>query len=106
MLDQPAGYHTLTPYFAVDNAAAAIEFYQKAFNAEENTRMDGPGGSIMHAEIQIGDSVLMLGDAAPEMGSSSPKTIGDSPVGVMLYVEDVDTAFAQAVEAGAEMAGG
>lgn len=100
---KPAGFHTLTPYFAVHDAAAAIEFYKKAFNAQENTRMDGPGGSIMHAEIQIGDSVLMLGDEAPEMGSSSPKTIGDTPAGLMLYVEDVDTAFAHAVESGCEV---
>ena len=100
---KPAGFHTLTPYFAVHDATAAIEFYKKAFDAEENSRMDGPGGSIMHAEIQIGDSVLMLGDEAPEMGSSSPKTIGDSPVGVLINVEDVDAAFAQAVDAGAEV---
>lgn len=100
---KPEGYHTLTPYFAVDDAAAAIEFYKKAFGAVENTRMVGPGDSIMHSELQIGDSILMLGDEAPEMGSSSPKTIGDSPVGVMIYVENVDTAFQQAVEAGAEV---
>lgn len=100
---QPDGFHTLTPYFAVHDAAAAIEFYKKAFNAEEHTRMEGSGGSIMHAELRIGDSVLMLGDEAPEMGASSPKTIGDSPVGVMIYVEDVDAAFNQAVEAGAEV---
>ena len=100
---KPAGHHSLTPYFAVHDAAGAIEFYKKAFGATEVTRMDGPGGSIMHAEIQIGDSVLMLGDEAPEMGSSSPRTIGDSPVGVLIYVENVDAAFAQAIEAGAEV---
>ena len=63
--------------------------------------MHGPGGSIMHAELGIGDSVLMLGDEAPEMGASSPKTIGGSPAGILIYVEDVDAAFTRAVEAGA-----
>lgn len=100
---KPEGYHTLNPYFAVHDAAAAIEFYKEAFGATERTRMNGPGGSIMHAELQIGDSVLMLGDEAPEMGASSPKTIGDTPVGLMVYVENVDQAFAKAVEAGAEV---
>lgn len=100
---QPDGYHSLTPYFAVHDATNAIEFYKKAFHAEEVNRMDGPGGSIMHCELKIGDSVLMLGDEAPEMGASSPKTIGDSPVGLLLYVEDVDAAFAHAVECGCEV---
>lgn len=100
---KPEGYHTLNPYFAVHDAAAAIEFYKEAFGATERTRMNGPGGSIMHAELQIGDSVLMLGDEAPEMGASSPKTIGDTPVGLMVYVENVDQAFAKAVEASAEV---
>ena len=100
---QPKGYHSLTPYFAVRDAAAAIEYYKKAFNAQENNRLEWPDGKIMHCELQFGDSVLMLGDEMPEMGSSSPQTIGDSPVGVMLYVDDVDAVFAQVVEAGAEV---
>lgn len=100
---KPAECNTLTPYFAVHDATAAIEFYKQAFGAEEKTRMDGPGGSIMHAELQIGNSRLMIGDEVPDMGSSSPRTIGDSPVGVMIYVEDVDAAFARVVELGAEV---
>lgn len=97
----PDGYHTLTPYIVVDAAADAITFYQKAFGAEEMYRMPGPGGKIMHAEIQIGDSRLMLSDAIPEMGGRSPKALGGSPASILVYVPDVDAAFTRAVEAGA-----
>ena len=97
----PDGYHTLTPYIVVDGAADAIAFYQKAFGAEEIYRMPAPGGKVMHAEIQIGDSRLMLSDAIPEMGGRSPKTLGGSPASILVYVPDVDAAFARAVEAGA-----
>lgn len=100
---QPEGYHTLTPYFAVDNAAEAIEFYRQAFGAEERMRMPGPNGSVVHAELQIGDSVLMMGDENPDQGAPSPKTLGGSPAGVMIYVEDVDATFERAVAAGAEV---
>ena len=98
---QPEGYHTLTPYLAVRDATRAIDFYKTAFNAQERFRMPAPDGSIMHAELQIGDSVVMLGDENPEMGASSPQTIGGSPAGLMIYVEDVDSAFQQALDAGA-----
>ncbi|MBI2761975.1 MAG: VOC family protein [Chloroflexi bacterium] len=99
----PEGYHTATPYLIVDGAAAAIEFYKKAFGAVELFRMDGPDGSIMHAEIKIGTSPIMLSDEAPRMGARSATTIGGSPVNIMLYVEDVDALSAQAEKAGAKV---
>jgi PhnB protein len=98
----PDGYHTETPYLTVDNAAAAIEFYKKAFGAKELFRMPGPGGKIGHAELQIGTSRIMLADESPEMGSRAPRTLGGSPVALMLYVPDVDTVFTRAVAAGAK----
>jgi len=97
----PDGYHTLTPYIVVDGAADAIAFYQKAFGAREVYRMPGPGGKVMHAELQIGDSRLMLSDEFPEMGGRAPKAFGGSPTNVLMYVPDVDATFARAVEAGA-----
>ena len=97
----PAGYHNITPYLMVRNAAAAIEFYKKAFNAVELMRFPGPGGKIMHAEVKIGDSPVMLADEMPEEGHVGPQTLGGVGVSMMLYVEDVDTRFAQAVAAGA-----
>lgn len=100
---QPADTHTLIPYLAVRNAVGAIEFYKRAFGATENNRLEWGDGSIMHCALQIGDSVFMLGEEMPEMGSSSPQTIGDSPAGIMMYVQDVDAAMARAVEAGAEV---
>jgi PhnB protein len=96
----PDGYHTITPYLFVDSAAKALEFYKKAFNAQELVRMDGPGGAVMHAEIQIGDSRLMLSDANPDMGSNSPKKLGGSPVSILLYVDDVDAWAKRAQDAG------
>ena len=96
----PEGYHTATPYLVVDGAARAIEFYKKAFGAQELFRMGGPGGKIGHAEIKIGDSPIMLSDEM--MGNKSPESLGGSPVGIFLYVEDVDRAFNQAISAGAK----
>ncbi len=97
----PDGYHTLTPYLFIQGAAAAIEFYKKAFNATEIMRMPGPDGKIGHAEIRIGNSAIMLADENLQMGARSPKTIGGSPMLLHLYVSDVDAQFAQAIAAGA-----
>jgi PhnB protein len=97
----PEGYHTATPYLVVDGANEAIEFYRRAFGATERLRMPAPDGKIGHAEIQIGDSVVMLSDPFPEMGSPAPASAGANAFGVMLYVENVDALFKQAVDAGA-----
>ena len=97
----PEGYHSLTPYLAVDGAAEAMEFYKRAFGATEVMRMGAPGGKVGHAEIRIGDSRIMLADEYPDMGFRSPKAYGGSPVGLHLYVEDVDAVARQAVAAGA-----
>src|SRR5258706_6511876 len=97
----PEGYHSLTPYLVVKGAAKALEFYAKAFGAEERVRMPMPDGRIGHAEVQIGDSMVMLADEMPEMGARSPQTFGGSPVGICLYVKDVDTVFHRALQAGA-----
>jgi uncharacterized glyoxalase superfamily protein PhnB len=100
----PEGYHTLTPHLVVEGAGQAIEFYKKAFGAEEILRMPGPDGkSIMHAEIRIGDSRLFLVDEFPEMGTRGPLGIGGTPVIIHVYVEDVDTVFNRAVAAGAQV---
>jgi len=99
----PDGYHTATPYLIVNGAAQALEFYKKAFGATEMMRFPGPGGKIMHAEIKIGDSPIMLADEAPEMGARSPKTVGGTPVSLLLYVEDVDAWASRAVAAGAKV---
>jgi PhnB protein len=97
------GYHTATPYLIVKGAATAIEFYKKAFGATELMRMVQADGRIGHAEIKIGDSPIMLADESPEMGARSPQSLGGSPVSIMLYVEDVDAIFGQAVAAGAKV---
>ncbi|MDP9072328.1 MAG: VOC family protein [Actinomycetota bacterium] len=99
----PDGYPRVTPYLCVDGAAAAIEFYGSVFGAMERMRMPAPDGKIGHAEIQIGDSVIMLSDEVPEIGVHSPRTIGGSPVTLSVYVEDVDAVFALAVQGGAEV---
>ena len=99
----PDGYHNVTPYLIVNDAAAAIEFYKKAFGATELMRMPKPNGKIGHAEIRIGDSPIMLADEAPEMDARSPRTFGGSPVSIFLYVDDVDTTFARAVDGGAKV---
>jgi PhnB protein len=97
----PEGYHTLTPYLAVDDASAAIDFYQRAFGAKERVRMHGPDGMIAHAELEIGDSKVMLADPFPQASTRPPKELGGTSVGVFVYVENVDEVFQQAVDAGA-----
>ena len=97
----PEGYSTLTPYLAVEDAASAIDFYTRAFGAKERVRMAGPGGSVMHAEIEIGDSVLMLADPFPQSSTTPPKELGGTTVSLMFYVEDTDAIYRQAIAAGA-----
>ena len=97
----PAGYHSVTPALVVRDAAKAIDFYKAAFGAEEVGRMAGPGGTIMHAEIRIGDSLIMLGEENEAWGSKSPLTLGGSPGSLQIYVPDVDAAFQRALDAGA-----
>jgi PhnB protein len=97
----PEGYHSLTPYLVLSGAAEALEFYKKAFGAVEVMRMDGPDGRVMHAEIKIGDSMVMIGDECPQSGHKGPKSLGGSSVGLMFYVDGVDAAFTKAVQAGA-----
>lgn len=98
----PAGYHSITPYLIVHDAAAAIEFYKSAFGATEKTRMNAPDGKIGHAEVKIGDSYVMLADEHPEMGAISPKTLGGVASSLLIYVEDVDAVFQRAIAAGAK----
>ena len=98
----PDGYHSVTPYLIVKGAADAIEFYKKAFGATELFRMPAPDGKIGHAEIKIGDSPIMLSDEQPELGYVGPATLGGSPVSIMIYVEDVDTVYPQALAAGGQ----
>ena len=98
----PTGYHTATPYLTLNDCARAIDFYKKAFGAQEVMRMEGPGGKIGHAEIKIGDSPIMLADEMPGAGNRAPKTLGGTTVGVFLYVNDVDSSYKQAVDAGAK----
>jgi PhnB protein len=97
----PEGYHTVTPYLALDDAAGAIEFYKRAFGAEEIARMDAPGGKVGHAELKIGDSYVMVADTFPQSETKAPRDAGTTTAGVFLYVEDVDALFKQAVDAGA-----
>ena len=97
----PDGYHTVTPYLIVNDGAAALDFYKRAFGATELLRMEH-AGKIGHAEIKIGNSPVMLADEFPEMGAKSPASIGGTPVTIHLYVEDVDKVFAQAIAAGAK----
>jgi PhnB protein len=98
----PKGYHTVTPSVIVDDGARAIDFYKKAFGAQELMRMPGPDGRIMHAEIQIGDSRVMLSDEMPDMDVRSPKAYDGTPVGFYLYIDNVDEAWRRAVGAGAK----
>jgi PhnB protein len=99
----PEGYHTVTPYLAVDDAAAAIEYYQKAFGAKERVRMLAPDGRVGHAELEVGDSLVMLSDPFPQGTTRSPKELGGTSVSVFMYVEDVDAVVKKAVDAGAEV---
>ena len=97
----PQGYHTLTPYMTVKNARAALAFYAEAFGAEKVLLLDMPDGSVAHAEIRIGDSVVMLAEENEAWGNRSPLSLGGSPMFLMAYVDDVDAAFRRAIEAGA-----
>jgi PhnB protein len=99
----PEGYHSVTPYLYLGDAARAIEFYKEVFGATEIMRMDAPGGKIGHAEIKIGDSFIMLSDECPEMDARSPQSVGGTPVGLLLYVEDVDAVVERAVATGAKL---
>jgi PhnB protein len=98
----PEGYHTVTPSLVVREGAKALEFYRRAFGAEEKMRMPGPDGGIMHAEFRIGDSNIMLNDEMPDMGAKSPQSYGGTPVKFYVYVENVDAAWKRAVDAGAK----
>ena len=98
----PDGYPRVTPYLYIDGAAEAIEFYAKVFGAEERMRMGGPDGKIGHAELQIGESLIMLADEHPEMNVRGPRAVGGTPVAISVYVEDVDAVFEAAVEVGAK----
>ena len=97
----PDGFHTVTPSIVLSNAKEGIEFYKKAFDAKEIYQMPTPGGKIMHAMIQIGDSIVMMSDEFPEMGSRSPNTVGGTSTTIHLYVEDADNVYNKTVQAGA-----
>jgi len=99
----PDGFHSVTPYLFIKGAAKAIDFYKDVFGAGVLVRMEGPGGSIAHAEIRIGDSVIMLGDEVPQMGALSPLTVGGASSGLNLYLENVDAVVEKAVGAGAKI---
>jgi PhnB protein len=99
----PQGFRSATPYLTVNDAARALEFYKRAFGAQEVMRMDGPGGKIGHAEIKIGDSIVMLGDEMPGSSNRSPQSLGGNTGGIHLYVENADALFNQAVSAGAQV---
>jgi len=99
----PDGYRTATPYLIVKGAGEAIEFYKRAFGATEMLRMADPQGRVGHAEIKIGDSVIMLADEHPAMGYRGPRSLGGSSVSILLYLEDVDGVFERAVKAGAKV---
>jgi PhnB protein len=98
----PDGYHSITPYLIVKGADRAIDFYKKVFGAAQRMRMDGPNGTVGHAEIEIDGSAIMLADEFPDMGYRSPQSIGATPVSLHLYVKDVDDCFNRAVAAGAK----
>jgi PhnB protein len=97
----PEGYENLSPYLAVEDASTAIDFYKKAFGAKERLRMNAPDGKVGHAELQVGNSIVMLSDPFPQSSTTPPKELGGASGGVFMYVEDVDAAVKQAVDAGA-----
>jgi PhnB protein len=99
----PDGYPQVSPYLCIDGASDAIEFYGTVFGATERMRMPAPEGKIGHAELEIGDSVIMLSDEYPDMGMRGPKALGGTPITLSVYVEDVDTVFDRAVNAGAKV---
>ena len=98
----PTNYPRVTPYLTIDGAAQAIDFYRDVLGAEERVRMGGPDGKVGHAELAIGDSMIMLADAFPGMGGPTPSSLGGSPVTLMVYVKDVDDVFARAIKAGSK----
>ena len=98
----PKGFHAITPYLAIKDAKAAIAFYQQVFGAKEVGRITMPGDTVGHAELQIGDSKIMLAEEMPEWGNKSPATLGGSPVAIALYVADVDAVYQRALDAGAK----
>ena len=98
---KPDGYHTITPAIICRGAAKAIDFYKRAFGAQEVERMNGPEGSVVHAEIRIGDSIIMLGDENPQFGTKSPLSLGGTSSSLHIYVDDADAVFARAVKEGA-----
>jgi PhnB protein len=97
----PEGYHHVTPYLVIKGAGAAIDYYKRVFGATERMRMDAPGGMVGHAELEIGDSVVMLADEFPEQGFKGPRAFGGTPVSLLLYVENVDDVFRRAIQSGA-----
>jgi PhnB protein len=99
----PKGYEGATPYLIIQGAANALEFYKKAFGATECMRMPAPGGKVGHAEIKIGNAIIMLADEFPEMNHKSPQSLGGTPVSIMIYVEDVDPFVKRAIAAGAKV---
>jgi PhnB protein len=99
----PEGYHNVTPYLIINGAARALDFYKKVFGAAERMRMPSPDGRVGHAEISIGDSIIMLADEHPEMGARAPGAFGGSAVSIMLYVEDADATVKNAVTNGAKV---
>jgi len=101
---KPEGYHSVTPYLTLDDAAGAIEFYKRAFGAKERMRMDAPGGAIGHAELEIGDSLIMLSDPFPQSQAKSPKELGATTASIFMYVKDVDSVVKTAVDEGATIA--
>jgi PhnB protein len=98
----PDGYPRVTPYLIIDGASAAIDFYRSVFGAAERMRMPGPDGKIGHAELEIGDSLIMLADEAPDMGARGPRAVGGTSVTLHVYVEDADGVFESAIQAGAK----
>ena len=98
----PEGYHSVTPYLIIKGAAEAIEYYKKSFGATELFRMPTPDGKIGHAELKIGDSPIMLSDEHPDLGHVGPQTLGGTSVGIMIYVDDVDTIYKRAISGGGQ----
>jgi PhnB protein len=97
----PEGYNAVTPYLAVEDASSAIDFYKRALGAKERSIMPGPGGAVMHAELEIGDSLIMLSDPFPQASTKPPKELGGTSVSIFLYVDDIDAVYKQAIDAGA-----
>lgn len=99
----PQGYHTATPYLTIKNAARALDFYKKAFGAQEVARMDAPDGKVAHAEIKVGDSMIMIAEEMPGSGNRSPESLGGTTASIFLYVDNADAIFDRAVSAGAQV---